>query len=143
MAQLSMEDLIKVLEDADPIQLAKFARELEHGPKTKKNHVPHCGPVKQYTTVTKEVTCLMCNSKTTYKHKLEKGEQLSVIDGTGFGRTITSTGKEGDITIASCVSRCNCCECVARTWEHETLIINFMKLLNSCSFKEVLDYTKE
>lgn len=142
MSNLQIEDLIKLLEDADPEQLAKLAIEMNKAPQTRKSKVEH-GSIKSYTKVIKEVTCLMCNSKITYKHNLQKGEQLNCIDTKGFGHTITSTGKEGTITVASTASKCEMCACVIKGWSREELERRFLAMLNNTTFKEVINYTLE
>jgi hypothetical protein len=138
---MDMEELLAALKDADPAQLAMLAREMNK-PVTKHKHKNvNNSPVKKYTTVIKHITCLCCGTILTYKHNLISGEQIACLDNSGVYHIITSTGKEGEVVVPSTTSKCKYCTSVMLEWSREELERRFIKLLNSCSFKEVADYS--
>jgi len=140
---MEIEELIAVLKDADPAQLAMIAREMqkEHTSTKYKRSNVKSEPVKTYTTVIKETTCLCCGSKNVNRYNLVKGEQISSLDKTGVYHIITSTGKEGEVLVPGTTSKCQYCESKVKSWSREELEERFLRLLNSCSFKEVSDYS--
>jgi hypothetical protein len=140
---MDMEELLDALKNADPTQLAMLVKEMSKTSKYKaKKHInSNNGPVKSYTTVIKNVTCLCCGTIMTYKHDLLKGEQTSCLDSNGVYHIVTSTGKEGEVIVPSTTSKCKYCTTVMRDWSREELERRFIKLLNSCTFKEVACYS--
>jgi hypothetical protein len=136
---MDMEELLAALKDADPAQLAMLAREMAK-PTTNRHKHSINSPVKTYTTVIKQVNCLCCGTIITYKHNLLKGEQIDVLSRDGVYHFITSTGKEGEVVVPSTTSKCKYCTSVMLEWSREELERRFIKLLNSCSFKEVANY---
>lgn len=140
---MNMEELLSALQNADPAQLAMLAKEMSKPVEQKAKRHLHSnnGPVKSYTTVIKNVTCLCCGTILTYKHELLKGEQLSCLDKSGACRIVTSTGKDGEVIVPSTTSKCKYCTTVMLEWSREELERRFIKLLNSCTFKEVACYS--
>ena len=138
---MDMDALLAALKDADPAQLAMLAREMSKSTTPQRSKAVSNSSVKTYTTVIKQVTCLCCGTILTYKHNLIKGEQLACLDKSGVYHIITSTGKEGDVVVPSTTSKCKYCTSVMLEWSREELERRFIRLLNSCSFKEVSDYS--
>lgn len=138
---MDMDALLAALKDADPAQLAMLAREMSKSTTPQRSKAVSNSPVKKYTTVIKHITCLCCGTILTYKHNLIRGEQIACLDNSGVYHIITSTGKEGEVVVPSTTSKCKYCTSVMLEWSREELERRFIKLLNSCSFKEVADYS--
>jgi hypothetical protein len=140
--KLDMDDLLKALQEADPEQLKHLTVEMNKAPRVNKPKHDN-GSVKTYTTVIKTCTCLLCDARFSNKHMLAGGEQIHCLDRQGVDHAITATGKVGEVTITSFVSRCPYCAQTIQSWTREKLEAKFMVLLKNSSFKEVLNYANE
>jgi len=132
------EDFIReLLQSADPEKLASFLRELKPD-KPKKYHDRHKenSPVKSYTTVIKNYTCIACGHNFSTSYKMEKGDQTALLDKKGTVHSITSSGNEGTVTLLSYCSKCDYCRIQASLWSREELEDRWIALVEASSFKE-------
>ena len=142
VAEQWLED---ILAGADAERLATFIREIKIATtKPAKKHDPYKdhGPIKTYTTVVKQYTCLLCGATFKTYHKLSKGEQMSTISPTGEVHTVTVSGKEGEVELPCTVSRCEFCNKLVSHWSREELERAFLTLAACCTFKEKVCYSK-
>ncbi len=137
---MDIDELLKLLQNADPKQLAHLAKEM--GKPVKQEHKVSKKEVFEYTSVTRSNTCLLCGTNTTSNYKLRKGEELTCINPSGVANILTITGKSGNLTVPSTSSRCCYCASVISKWDREQLERRFLLLLENCSFKEVVNYSK-
>ncbi len=135
-----MDRLRELLQSADKEGLARLVRQMNNADRPKRHKHQEHGPIKTYTEVVKEYTCLVCGSTTKKMIKLSKGEQISTIDPVGHTHTITATGKEGTIKIACIVSRCDYCERVVERMSREELESSFLTLVSCMSWQEKREY---
>ncbi len=135
-----MNKLLELIKDISGKDLSKLLKDMDKPKRTFTNINNLNSPVKTYTTVTKKCTCMICNSTFNQVYKLHKNDKISCTDTQGQSHTVIGTGKDGELTISSCVSRCINCREIVKTWSREELEQKFCKLLFSCTFKEVANY---
>lgn len=139
----SVEEILRLLDEADPVALDNLIKSMNHTSKaprtiTKSEHTT----CKIYTSCTKTSTCLVCGSSFTIIKPLHKGDRETCINKSGNCSSFIATGKEGDISITSYVSRCNSCINKIKLWDREKLESAFITLLNKSTFKEVVDFAE-
>jgi hypothetical protein len=139
-------ELLDLLKEIDPSALAKLIADMkgadhasanERGVYKKDNG--H-GKAKSFTTVVKKTTCMLCGTTMYHKYELKKGDKIYCTDEAGNSHSLTSTGKVGEIQIATVVSRCSHCDDVIDSWSREELIHRFKHIHQAISFKEVAMY---
>lgn len=126
----------ELLNGADPKKLASFLREIKPDvPKVQREKVQH-GPVKQYSLLTKDYTCISCGSVFSVTYKMEKGEQTSIINQDGTVCNIIISGKSSELTFKCYCSICTNCKVQAGKWTRDELEARWYALVESCSFQE-------
>ncbi len=141
MSELNeMDKLLELLKDISDKDLSKVLKDIDKPKRVCHSISSINGPIKTYTTVTKKCTCMVCNSSFNQVYELHKNDKISCTDTQGQSHTVIGTGKDGELTISSCVSRCMHCKEVIKTWSREELEQKFANLLFSCTFKEVANY---
>jgi hypothetical protein len=144
-------ELLELLKEVDPAKLATLMASMKgadhdsvngnsvNGNSTYKKD-NKSGSVKQFTTVIKKTTCMLCSTTMYHKYELAKGDKIYCTDEAGNSHSLTSTGKAGEIQIATVVSRCSHCDDVIDSWSREELIHRFKHMHQAISFKEVAMY---
>lgn len=136
-----MPTLEQLLEGIDKKKLAEFLKDYKpQVVKKKRDKNRENGPVRVYTTVIKQYNCLICGSKFERQYQLQKGEAVSVISPEGTVTVLVVTGKEGEVHLPCTISKCEHCIDAVRSWNRQTLEDNFIRLLDSCTFKEKIKY---
>lgn len=136
------EGFIKeLLQGADPKKLAAMLKDIKPSVKREpKDPAKSNGPVKVYTTVTKQYKCIACDNTFSVVYQMEKGETISTIHQDGSVATIIISGSKETLTIKSFCSVCDHCEAQAIRWTKEELVQRWMALIRATSFKEKLEY---
>lgn len=133
------EFLRNLLEGAEPEKLAAFLKTIKPDAPAaeKKDPQREHGPIKTYTTVVKNYTCLACDSKFSATHQMSKGEVTFCVSQVGKVTPLAISGKPGVLELSSYTIHCHLCALVAAEWSREKLISKWISLSSSCSFKEV------
>lgn len=137
-----MNDLLDIIKNADPNKLKALMTLTSSSDQIKPKQSYQHGPVKTFTTVIKNSTCLLCGTVTSTIIELGKGERLHCTDASGNIHSLTSTGKVGELKVASIVSKCYHCDEVIRQWTPDELVKNFIRVKKCLTWKEVADYSK-
>jgi hypothetical protein len=138
-----MPTLEQLLEGIDRKKLAAFLKDYKPQPVRKHRDSSRAnGPVKVYTTVIKQYTCLVCGSTFSRRYDLHKGESTETVSPEGTVVVVVATGKEGEVVLPCTISKCEHCIEAVRSWPRQVLEDNFMRLLDACTFKEKVVYNK-
>jgi len=134
----NVSDVQKLLEEIGDDDLMDLMREMgissASNGKAKRTYNPSLhSTVKQYTSVTRHYTCLVCGYKWSTTHQFHKGETVRTVnpDGTVDTHYIRRDGDELNLT--SSTSHCCKCEENVKTWERDKLERVFLTLLKSVS----------
>lgn len=135
------EFLKGLLAGADPAKLAAFVKTIKpDAPVIQRDKNKENGPIKTYTTIIKQYTCLACDSKFSTKYNMAKGEQTFCLDPHGNVHYVTISGKPGEIQLPCFASKCMFCKEKASTWSREKLERKWLALVKASSFKEVVSH---
>ena len=141
------QELLDLLKEIDPAKLATLMASMKGAGHASENDQRSVykkdnghGKAKSFTTVIKKTSCMLCNTVMFHKYELAKGEHIYCTDEAGNSHSLTSTGKVGEIQIATMVSRCSHCDDVIDSWSREELIHRFKHIHQAISFKEVALY---
>ena len=140
-----MNDLLDLIKNADPEKLKALAMLTNSSSITaeeKPKHNSQHGPVKTFTTIIKTSTCMLCRTVKTTRIELMKGERIHCTDEAGNVHRLISTGKVGELNVASIVSKCCYCNEVIKGWTREDLVKNFIRVKQYLTWKEIADYSK-
>jgi hypothetical protein len=128
------EFLKDLLLSLDPAKLKAFVKTLKAEPLSEPK--AQGGPCKTYTTVIKKYKCIACNSEFQKTYQLSKGETINTVDPDGKVHVITSSGREGEVSLSCTCSCCHLCILQAAKWNRVELEKRWIALVQATTFKE-------